>query len=101
MTLTKAHIEEDLFGKNIFTKGESDQIIETLFKIMKQTFGRRRRSLHPWLRKVLRSRKNRRRSRNSHTGQSIMQLFRGVTTFKRSGVLREKINVKDPRPHLE
>jgi integration host factor subunit alpha len=37
MTLTKAKIVEDLFGKNPFTKGESTRIIETLFEIMKQT----------------------------------------------------------------
>ena len=33
MTLTKAHIVENLFAKNLFTKGESAQIIETLFEL--------------------------------------------------------------------
>jgi integration host factor subunit alpha len=37
MTLTKAHIVEKLFAQNIFTKGESAHIIETLFEIVKQT----------------------------------------------------------------
>jgi integration host factor subunit alpha len=36
MTLTKAKIVERLFGKNLFTKTESAQIIETLFELMKQ-----------------------------------------------------------------
>ncbi len=30
MTLTKAHMVERLFARNLFTKGESAQIIETL-----------------------------------------------------------------------
>ncbi len=36
MTLTKAHIVENLFAKNIFTKTESAQIIDTLFEISKK-----------------------------------------------------------------
>jgi integration host factor subunit alpha len=30
MTLTKAHIIERLFAKNLFTKGESAQIVDAL-----------------------------------------------------------------------
>ncbi len=37
MTLTKAKIVEALFAKNIFTKTESAQIIDTLFELMKQS----------------------------------------------------------------
>ena len=37
MTITKAHIVENLFAKNLFTKGESAQIIETLFELIKQS----------------------------------------------------------------
>jgi nucleoid DNA-binding protein len=37
MTLTKAQIVENLFAKNLFTKGESAQIIETLFELIKQS----------------------------------------------------------------
>ena len=37
MTLTKAHIVENLFAKNIFTKTESAQVIDTLFEIIKDT----------------------------------------------------------------
>ena len=36
MTLAKTQIVENLFAKNLFTKGESVQIIETLFELMKQ-----------------------------------------------------------------
>ena len=37
MTLTKAHLMEALFAKNIFTKTESAQIIDTLFELIKQS----------------------------------------------------------------
>ena len=37
MTLTRAQIVESLFAKNLFTKGESAQIVETLFDLIKQS----------------------------------------------------------------
>ncbi len=37
MTVTKAHIVENLFAKNLFTKGGSARIVETLFKLIKQS----------------------------------------------------------------
>lgn len=37
MTLTKAHLIEALFAKNIFTKTQSAQIMDTLFELMKQS----------------------------------------------------------------
>jgi integration host factor subunit alpha len=35
MTFPKAEIVEALFGKNIFTKSQSAQIVETLFELIK------------------------------------------------------------------
>jgi integration host factor subunit alpha len=40
MTLTKAHIIENLFARNLFTKTESAQIIETLFELIKESLER-------------------------------------------------------------
>ena len=40
MTLTKAHIVENLFAKNWFTKSGSAQIIKTLFQLIKQPLRR-------------------------------------------------------------
>jgi integration host factor subunit alpha len=37
MTLTKAYLSEALFAKNIFTKPESAQVIDTLFELIKQS----------------------------------------------------------------
>ncbi|MGA2403630.1 MAG: HU family DNA-binding protein [Syntrophobacteraceae bacterium] len=37
MTLTKAHLVEALFAKNIFTKTQSAHIIDTLCELIKQS----------------------------------------------------------------
>ena len=92
MTLTKAHIVENLFAKNIFTKTESAQIIETLFEIMKLTLEEGEDVLISGFGKFSVKEKNQRRGRNPQTGDPIMLSPRKVVTFKCSGVLRERIN---------
>jgi integration host factor subunit alpha len=93
MTLTKAHIVENLFAMNIFTKTESAHIIETLFEIMKQTLEGGEDVLVSGFGKFAVNRKSGRRGRNPQTGELIMLEPRSVVTFKCSGVLREKMNV--------
>jgi len=63
--LTKSHIVENLFAKNIFTKGECAHVIETLFELMKQSL---------------------------ESGEPMQLDPRAVVTFKCLGVLREAIN---------
>lgn len=92
MTLTKAHIVENLFAQNIFTKTESAQIIETLFEIIKQSLEKNEDVLVSGFGKFSIRRKNQRRGRNPQTGDPIMLSPRKVVTFKCSGVLREMIN---------
>jgi integration host factor subunit alpha len=92
MTLTKAHIVESLFAKNIFTKTESAHIIETLFEIIKQNLEEGEDVLISGFGKFSVKEKNQRRGRNPQTGEPIMLSPRNVVTFKCSGVLREKIN---------
>ncbi len=92
MTLTKAQIVENLFGKNIFTKGESAHIIETLFEIVKQTLESGEDVLISGFGKLAVHEKHQRRGRNPQSGEPIMLAPRRVITFKCSGVLREKMN---------
>jgi len=92
MTLTKAHIVENLFAKNIFTKTESAQVIETLFEIVKQTLERGEDVLISGFGKFSVKDKNQRRGRNPQTGDPIILSPRKVVTFKCSGVLRDRIN---------
>jgi len=92
MTLTKAHIVENLFAKNIFTKSECAEIVETLFEIVKKTLEEGEDVLISGFGKFSVKDKNRRRGRNPQTGNPIMLSPRKVVTFKCSGVLRQKIN---------
>ena len=92
MTLTKAHIVENLFAKNIFTKGESAQVIETLFELMKQSLEEGDDVLISGFGKFSVVQKHQRRGRNPQTGEPIILPPRRVVTFKVSASLREKIN---------
>jgi integration host factor subunit alpha len=92
MTVTKAHIVENLFAKNIFTKTESAQIIETLFELVKDSLEKGEDVLISGFGKFSVKEKNQRRGRNPQTGNPILLAPRKVVTFKCSGVLRERIN---------
>lgn len=92
MTLTKAHIVENLFNQNVFTKTESAQIVETLFELIKQSLASGDDVLISGFGKFSVKGKNQRRGRNPQTGDPILLSPRRVVTFKCSGVLRERIN---------
>ncbi len=92
MTLTKARIVENLFSKNLFTKTECTEIVETIFEIMKQTLERGEDVLISGFGKFSVKDKNERRGRNPQTGEPIILSSRRVVTFKCSGVLRQKID---------
>jgi integration host factor subunit alpha len=97
MTLTKAHIVEQLFAKNFFTKAESAQVIETLFEIIKQTLEQGEDVLISGFGRFCVNGKHQRRGRNPQTGEAIVLPPRRVVTFKCSGVLREKINREEEK----
>jgi integration host factor subunit alpha len=93
-TLTKAHIVENLFAKNLVTKGESSQIIETFFELIKQSLEDGDDVLISGFGKFCVREKHQRTGRNPQSGESMTLPSRKVVTFKYSGVLREKINRK-------
>jgi integration host factor subunit alpha len=92
MTLTKARIVEALFAKNIFTKTQSAQIIDTLLELIKQSLQNGEDVLISGFGKFSVKRKHRRRGRNPKTGKPLQLSPRKVVTFKCSGVLREGMN---------
>jgi integration host factor subunit alpha len=96
MTLTKAHLVENVFAKNMFTKGESAQIIETLFELIKHSLERGDDVLISGFGRFSVREKHQRRGRNPQTGESMALPPRTVVTFKCSGVLKEKINQTTP-----
>ena len=90
--LTKAHIVEKLFARNLFTKGESAQIIETLFELMKQSLQDGEDVMISGFGKFSVREKHQRRGRNPQSGEPMTLAPRKVVTFKCSTVLREKMN---------
>ena len=92
MTITKAHIVEGLFAQNLFTKGESAQIIETLFELIKQSLQDGDDVLISGFGKFSAKEKHQRRGRNPQTGESMVLPPRRVVTFHYSGALKEKLN---------
>jgi integration host factor subunit alpha len=92
MTLTKAHIIEALFAKNIFTKTESAQVIETLFELIKQSLQNGEDVLISGFGKFFVKEKQARRGRNPQTGEPMTLPPRKVVTFKCSRVLRAAMN---------
>jgi integration host factor subunit alpha len=95
MTLTKAHIVENLFTKNLFTKGESAHIIETLFELIKQSLEQGEDLMIRGFGKFSVHQKHQRMGRNPQTGESMALPPRIVVTFKCSGILKEKVNQED------
>ena len=92
MTVTKAHIIENLFSKNLFTKTESAHIIETLFELIKQSLQNGEDVMISGFGKFSVKEKQQRRGRNPQSGEPMTVSPRRVVTFHYSGVLKEKIN---------
>jgi integration host factor subunit alpha len=92
MTLTKAHIVEELFAKGGFTKIQSAQIIDTLFELIKQSLQNGEDVLISGFGKFSVREKQRRRGRNPQTGEPMTLPAKKVVTFKCSGVLRARMN---------
>ena len=92
MTLSKAHIVEELFAKNIFTKSQSAQVIDTLFELMKRSLQNGEDVLISGFGKFAVREKHRRTGRNPQTGELMTLPPRKVVTFKCSNVLRVAMN---------
>ncbi len=92
MSLTKAHITDNLFSKNLFTKTECAHIVDTVFELMKQALADGDEVMISGFGKFQVRRKTRRRGRNPHSGAPLDIAPRTVVTFKCSGVLKEKVN---------
>ena len=92
MTLTKARIIENLFANNLFTKGESAQIVETLFELVKQSLQDGDDVIISGFGRFAVKEKHRRRGRNPQTGKQMTLPARRVVTFRLSSTLRNEIN---------
>jgi integration host factor subunit alpha len=88
MTLTKAHIVEALFARNIFTKTGSAQIIDALFELIKKSLEDGEDVLICGFGKFSVKKKHQRIGRNPETGEPMTLPSRKVVTFKYSKLLR-------------
>ena len=95
MTLTKAQIVEALFAKNIFTRAESAQVIDTLFELIKQSLQNGEDVLVSGFGRFSVKGKYQRIGRNPQTGQPMTLPAKKVVTFKCSDVLRAAMNGRD------
>lgn len=93
MTLTKARIVKALFARNLFTRGESARIIETLFELIKQALEQGEDVLITGFGKFAVHRKHQRRGGNPQSGAPMLLPPRAVVTFKCSSILRERVTV--------
>jgi len=92
MTLTKAQIVEELFSKNIFSKTQPAQVIDTLFKLMKQALQNGEDILISRFGKFSVKEKWPRTVRNPQTGQPMKLPGGKVVTFRCARVLKAKMN---------
>jgi len=92
MTLTKAHIVERLFAKNLFSKTESSPISGRLFELLKQSLEHGEDILINRFGKFCVREKLQRRVRKPQTGEPVTLRPRRVVTFKYAGSSRMKLN---------
>lgn len=94
MTLTKADIVEAIEEEIGFTKKKSVETVETILEMIKSTLASGEDVLVSGFGKFCVHEKSARRGRNPATGDDLMLRPRKVVTFKCSGKLREKLNIR-------
>ena len=92
MALTKDKIVSRLQTQLGLTKQGSQQVVERLFEILKDTLANGEDLLISGYGKFSVRQKNARRGRNPQTKEALMLQARKVLVFKASGVLRKRIN---------
>jgi len=96
MTVTKESLIKNIVETGT-TKKEATTIIETLLEKIKSTLENGEDVLISGFGKFCVKEKRERRGRNPQTGQDIILNARRVVLFNCSGVLRDRLNQKNPR----
>ena len=92
MTLTKAHIINDIADQIGFTKNHSFEIVEILLELIKKTLESGDDVTISNFGKFCVKEQRERRGRNPATGKDMMLKPRKVVTFRWSRNLKEKLN---------
>ncbi len=93
MNLTKAQLSDSIRKQLGLSKARSGQVVESLLEIIKKTLEDGEDVLISGFGKFYMKEKGKRRGRNPQTGEDLMLGERRVVTFRRSGVLRDKVNL--------
>ena len=92
MTLTKAHIAEQVWNGTDIPKWRSAELVDSVFETIKRTLESGEDLLISGFGKFSVREKRERRGRNPQSGESITLAPRKVVAFYCSGVLRDRIN---------
>ena len=93
--MTKADIIERIHQRIGFSKKESAEMVETVFRIIKTTLETGEKIKIAGFGNFVIKQKSDRRGRNPQTGETITIAARRILTFKPSQVLKNAINTKD------
>ena len=94
MTLTKIHIVDDIAEQNGYTKKMSTDLVETLLELIKSSLEAGDDVLISGFGKFCVKDKKQRRGRNPATGDDMVLRPRKVVAFRCSGILRDKIKIR-------
>lgn len=94
MALTKHDIVEKICTGLGFPKNQSIEITESLLEIIKSSLVSGEDVLVSGFGKLCVKEKKARKGRNPATGETLMLKSRRVVTFKSSGKLRKKVNLR-------
>jgi integration host factor subunit alpha len=93
-TLTKAHIVEAVAEANGYTRNKSFEIVEILLELIKAILESGEDVMISGFGRFCVKEKAKRRGRNPATRKDLILAPRKVITFKWSGKLKEKLNIK-------
>jgi len=90
--MTKADIVENVYKKVGFSKKDSAELVELIFKIMKETLSDGSKIKISGFGNFVVREKQERVGRNPQTGEAIKISARRVLTFKPSQILKDELN---------
>ncbi|MFQ5666885.1 MAG: integration host factor subunit alpha [Candidatus Binatia bacterium] len=90
--MTKGEIVEHIYEKVGFSKNEANDLVESIFEIMKRRLERGEKVKISGFGNFVVNRKRPRKGRNPQTGDEIVISGRSVLTFKASQVLKKSMN---------
>jgi integration host factor subunit alpha len=92
VTMTKGDIVERIYDKVGFSKKEANDVVESIFEILKQRLEKGEKVKISGFGNFVVNQKRPRKGRNPQTGEEIIITGRRVLTFKASQVLKKSMN---------